>query len=269
MSQNILSPKVFHMSDWEQVACDVSYPFQVDLSLSRWGPRSRQALHWLSCRNLGDGPRTRKRRDVPTEDTHKVRTGRIFRSKPVPCPIPCIGWVSPHKERLRQQYRTGNRAAWLLTSRACVSEAPSSRPAWGHLSVEGTRAVHTLVRMQARHGHPTLFFLPAQPKQTRCWAPTLQGAPTALAVLCLLSMDANLHGPCPCLVGEGNCGPNEREGSGKEATVQEGFWAGTPEEMGKWMRALKTRHCPRVSQPRLNMRIAEGIFTKCWCLEPT
>ena len=35
------------------------------------------------------------------------------------------------------------------------------------------------------------------------------------------------------------------------------------------MKALKTRHCPRVSQPWLNMRTAEGIFTKCWCLEPT
>lgn len=92
--------------------------------------------------------------------------------RPVPSPV-----LVPHKERLRQQYQTGNRVAWLLTSRACISEAPSSRPAWGHLSVEGTGAVHTLVQMQARHGHPTLFFLPAQPKQTLCWTPPCRELP--------------------------------------------------------------------------------------------
>ena len=209
------------MSDWEQVACDISYPFQVALSLSRWGPSLDKLLTDWAVGTWGMDPGL-ARRGVCPQRTHR-RPGLDVSSDPdqraVPSPV-----LFPHKERLRQQYRTGNRAAWLC-SRVCISEAPSSRPAWGHLSVEGTGAVHTLVWMQARHGHPTLFFLPAQPKQILCWAPTLQGAPTTLAVLCLLSRDADFHGPCPCLGGEGNCAPHEREGSGKEATVQEGFWA--------------------------------------------
>ena len=119
----------------------------------------------------------------------------------------------------------------------------------------------------AAGSHPVL---PPHPNQTSpVLSPHPSGSSHSTGCRVLRGQGHEPPGSLPLSGWQGNCGLNETEGSGKEATVQEGFWAGTPEETEKWMKALKTRHCPRVSQPWLNMRTAEGIFTKCWCLEPT